>query len=137
MSDKSAIRENSEPFSEGLFVVEDETAFLIGSKCATCGQAYFPACSRCFECDSETMEPLKFGHEGTLYSYAVSHMASNNFDPPYAAGWIDVAEGLRVFAPIRLKEGCCLKVGAELVLSIRELWRQNSKSMMGYTYEPR
>jgi len=124
------------PFREGLFLMEDERAFLLGNKCATCGQIYFPSRPFCFECFGEAMNPIRLGAQGTLYSYTVSYMPSAHFTPPYTAGWIDVVEGIRVFAPIRVKEGQTLDIGMKMELVIDELWQEGERSVVGYLYRP-
>ena len=124
------------PIREGLFIVENDRAFLLGNKCITCGQIYFPARPLCYECFSESLEPIRLAAEGTLYSYTVAYMPSSHFIPPYTAGWIDVAEGIRVFSPILVKEGQTLEVGMKMELTIDELWQEREKSVVGYKYRP-
>ena len=125
----------SVPFMENLFASDDGKAFLIGSKCTGCSQIYFPAKQMCVECESDAMEPVKFGQRGKLYSFTTSHMSSANFTAPYMAGFIEFAEGPRVFAPLRVHENQVPEIGVDAVLVVDELWRKDSTSVMGYVYE--
>jgi uncharacterized protein len=124
------------PFREGLFLEEKGDVCLTGNRCRGCGQIYFPARSLCFNCFDEDLESIGFGREGTLYSYTVSHMPSTRFAAPYYAGWVDVSEGIRVFAPLVAEEGVQLKVGLRMGLIIDELWREGERRVVGYKYRP-
>jgi len=128
--------DESEPFREGLFSEEMGKACLTGNRCRGCGQIYFPARPLCFDCLGEELEPIRFGQEGILYSYAVTHVAAGLFKAPYYAGWIDVKEGIRVFAPLSVEEGVSLKIGMKMELFVGELWREGARSVVGYKYRP-
>lgn len=125
------------PFRKGLFGVENDTAFLIGNKCPACGQIYFPSKPFCLECFRESLQPIRLGAEGTLYSYTVAHMASAHSIPPYTAGWIDLDEGIRIFAPIKVDDGQELDIGMKMELTIDELWQEGGTSVTGYRYSPK
>lgn len=122
------------PFREGLFLEEKGDVCLTGNRCRGCGQIYFPARSLCFNCFDEDLESIGFGREGTLYSFTTSHMPSTHFEAPYHAGWVDVVEGIRVFAPLVVEERVQLKIGARMELIIGELWREGETSVVGYKY---
>jgi len=136
MNERGTMKTEAVPFREGLFVVEDNRAFLLGNKCEACGQIYFPSRPFCFECLGERLEATRFGAQGTLYSFTVSYMPSAHFTPPYTAGWIDAAEGIRIFAPVRVKEGEPLDIGMRMELVIDELWQEGERSVVGYLYRP-
>jgi len=125
------------PFREGLFGVEEDKVFLIGNKCPACGQTYFPSKLFCLECFNENLESVRIGARGSLYSYTVAYMPSAHSIPPYAAGWIDLDEGIRVFAPIEVAEGQTVKIGMEMELVIDELWREGETCFTCYRYRPR
>ena len=127
----------SVPFVDGLFGVEAGRPFLLGNRCGACGRLFFPARPYCFDCSGERVEAVRFGAEGVLYSFTVSRMASARFAPPYRAGWVDVAEGVRVFAPLEVEEGQALEIGMRMDLVVGELWRQGEKSVTGYRYKAR
>jgi uncharacterized OB-fold protein len=124
------------PFREGLFSEKQGDVCLTGSRCSRCGRIYFPGRTLCLDCLVEDLEPIGFGREGRLYSYTVSHMASLRFGAPYYAGWVDVPEGARVFAPLLVYEGVQPDIGAKMVLIIDELWREDQKSVVGYKFRP-
>lgn len=124
------------PFREGLFVEESNKVFLVGNRCETCGQIFFPSRPFCFDCFSDRMEPIKLGKKGKLYSYTTSYMPSLHFEPPYTVGWIELAEGIRIFAPIKVGGGQKLEMGMDVELIIDELWQEEDKSIVGYKFKP-
>lgn len=124
------------PFREGLFVKESNGVFLIGNRCEICGQIFFPSRPFCFDCLSDRMELSKLGKKGKLYSYTTSYMPSLHFAPPYTVGWIDLAKGIRIFAPIEVSEGQNLEMGMDVELVIDELWQEEDKIVVGYKARP-
>ena len=123
-------------FREGLFVKESKEVFLIGNRCEICGQIFFPSRPFCFDCLSDRMEPIRLGKKGNLYSYTTSYIPSLHFVPPYIVGWIELAEGIRIFSPIKVSEGQNLEIGMDVELVIDELWQEENKSVVGYKAKP-
>jgi uncharacterized OB-fold protein len=83
-----------------FFKSEDgEPVRLAGSRCRHCEGVFFPVkdfCPTCLKTDGLEIFPLS--PSGTLYSFTVAHTGPAGFDPPYALGYIDLPEGLRIFA---------------------------------------
>jgi uncharacterized OB-fold protein len=71
---------------------------LIGSGCTWCGTKAFPPAKICAECLSEDLVPVRLSSEGTLYSFSVVHVAPKRWEVPYAVGYVDLPEGVRIFA---------------------------------------
>ena len=78
----------------------DGTVRLVGSECGDCNARVYPPSDVCCECMSENMLPLAMGPAGTLYSYSVVHAAPKGWTLPFVAGYVDLPEGVRVFAHI-------------------------------------
>ncbi|SDO13427.1 Uncharacterized OB-fold protein, contains Zn-ribbon domain [Streptomyces sp. cf386] len=103
---------------------------LLIQRCTGCGtlrHPWLPGCNACGGLDWDTVEA---GGEGTVYSYVVMHHPPfPAFDPPYAVGLIELAEGVRMIGnvvgvpydkvriglPVRLEFQDC---GEELVLPV-------------------
>jgi len=124
------------PFREGLFIEESNKAYLIGNKCESCGRIFYPSRPFCFDCSGTKMQKAKFGNKGKLYSFTICHMPSLHFEAPYTVGWIDVDEGIRIFAPIKISENQSVEVGMDMELVIDELWQEEDKSVAGYRFRP-
>jgi uncharacterized OB-fold protein len=78
----------------------DGTVRLVGSECGDCATRVYPPSDVCCECMAENMSPLAMGSAGTLYSYSVVHAAPKGWTLPFVAAYVDLPEGVRVFAHI-------------------------------------
>ena len=130
------------PFKDGLFtwpLAPGEEAFLLGNKCGSCGKLYFPKVAVCPDCLKEdTLETVKLSQRGTLYTYTIVRVPSPGFKVPYAFGYIDLPDGVRVCsqisAPEPLEEN--LKLGMDMELSIGQVREEAGKSIIGYLFHP-
>lgn len=82
------------------------TPSIVASRCRRCQHAFFPPrmiCPNCFTDD--TLEEIKLGGRGTIYSFSVVRVPPPSGRPvPYAAGYVDLqGEALRIFTVF---EGC-------------------------------
>jgi uncharacterized protein len=125
---------NRVPLKEGLFS-EEGGGRLLGNKCKSCGQIYYPKALFCFECAATDMEEVVLSRRGKLYSYTIGRMPAMHFEPPYALGMVDLPEGVRVFAPLIMGEGTVLKVGMEMEVSIEEMWQEEDQQIIGYKFK--
>jgi uncharacterized OB-fold protein len=82
------------------------------------------------------MEEVVLSRLGKLYSFTIGRMASTHFQPPYAVGLVDLPEGVRVFAPLKMTEDKPFKVGMDMEVVIEELWQENDKQVIGYKFKP-
>jgi uncharacterized OB-fold protein len=86
----------SRPWTE-----EGGTVWLIGSKCARCGAVAFPPHPLCPACGAESgQEAVRLSPVGTLYTFSEIHVAPKGFATPYAVGYVDLPEGVRLFGQI-------------------------------------
>ncbi|MGF0174837.1 bifunctional MaoC family dehydratase N-terminal/OB-fold nucleic acid binding domain-containing protein [Streptomyces sp. Marseille-Q5077] len=74
---------------------------LLIQRCIGCGtlrHPWLPGCNACGGLDWDTVEA---SGEGTVYSYVVMHHPPfPAFDPPYAVGLIELAEGVRMIGNV-------------------------------------
>ncbi len=126
---------NRVPLKQGLFD-EKEGGRLIGNRCSSCERVYFPKARFCFNCFGKDMEDIILSRRGKLYSYTIGRMSSTHFQPPYVVGLIDLPEGVRVFAPLKVQEDQPLKIGMEMEVVIDVLWQEEGKSIIGYKFKP-
>ncbi len=71
---------------------------LVASECADCGKRVFPPTDVCPECMSENVARLTLSARGTLYSWSVVHAAPKGWSLPFVAAYVDLPDGVRVFA---------------------------------------
>ncbi|MFE4855985.1 bifunctional MaoC family dehydratase N-terminal/OB-fold nucleic acid binding domain-containing protein [Streptomyces sp. NPDC056670] len=103
---------------------------LLVQRCGDCAELRFPWLPGCHACGSARWDTVEASGRGTVYSYVVMHHPPfPAFDPPYAVGLIELAEGVRIVSnvvgaapdevrigmPVRLE---FLRVDAELELPV-------------------
>jgi uncharacterized OB-fold protein len=79
---------------------DDEVgAHLLGTRCTACGHVALGKRTTCAQCwRNDALAPAKLGRRGTIYSATVIHQGPPGFDGPYAVGYVDIEDGVRVFA---------------------------------------
>lgn len=84
------------------FVDDCEQAALAGTYCRHCRRTFFPVkrfCPMCLETHTVEMRPLT--RKGTLHSFTVAYSGPSGFSPPYALGYVDLPEGVRIFSMLQ------------------------------------
>lgn len=76
----------------------DGAVHLMATQCNDCNKRVFPPTDVCPECMSENIAPLSLSARGTLYSWSVVHAAPRGWTLPFVAAYVDLPEGVRVFA---------------------------------------
>jgi uncharacterized OB-fold protein len=88
---------------------------LKGGRCKSCGALSFPKGQVCTQCLSLEIDDKILSGEGELYSYSRVHMAPKGWDVPYTIGYVDLPEGIRIFAHIDESAGRA-QIGARVRL---------------------
>ncbi|MEU2683938.1 OB-fold domain-containing protein [Streptomyces hygroscopicus] len=74
---------------------------LLIQRCLDCAAPRFPWLPGCGRCGSARWEAVEASGVGTVFSYVVMHHPPfPAFDPPYAVGLIELAEGVRMVSGI-------------------------------------
>ncbi|UCH05288.1 MAG: Zn-ribbon domain-containing OB-fold protein [Candidatus Thorarchaeota archaeon] len=81
-------------------------------KCVDCGTVIAPPSGTCYSCGSNKMEWTRVSGKGTLVSFTVIHIASDEFqeEAPYFIAIVELEEGTRVtgrlqgFDPLKPEE---------------------------------
>lgn len=74
---------------------------LLIQRCLDCAAPRFPWLPGCGACGSQRWEAVEASGAGTVFSYVVMHHPPfPAFDPPYAVGLIELAEGVRMVSGI-------------------------------------
>ncbi|MFC9631387.1 bifunctional MaoC family dehydratase N-terminal/OB-fold nucleic acid binding domain-containing protein [Streptomyces mirabilis] len=74
---------------------------LLIQRCGGCGTLRFPWLPGCGACGSPEWDTVEASGEGTVFSYVVMHHPPfPAFDPPYAVGLIELAEGVRIVSNV-------------------------------------
>ncbi|MFD8207247.1 bifunctional MaoC family dehydratase N-terminal/OB-fold nucleic acid binding domain-containing protein [Streptomyces sp. NPDC059695] len=74
---------------------------LLIQRCRDCAAPRFPWLPGCADCGSREWDAVEASGAGTVFSYVVMHHPSfPAFDPPYAVGLIELAEGVRMVSNV-------------------------------------
>lgn len=80
---------------------EGEEAYLIGSRCKTCGETYLGKRVICIVCyAADEMTEIALSRTGELFTYTVIYQSAPWVQTPYIAGVVKLPEGPFVRASI-------------------------------------
>lgn len=120
------------PIEPGYFTIPErpsEAPRLLGSRCRSCGEYFFPRRVVCARCLEEDTEDVLLGPRGTLYTWTYVHFplfgAKRADAEGYAVGQIDLPEGPRVQSVLSGGPKA-FRVGMPMELDLETL-RENEK----------
>lgn len=133
------------PVREGLWVEPTSAAEqtrLIGSRCLSCGELFFPKkeIALCGYCQSSELEEVELSRKGKVYSYSVVTQRPPVYykgEVPYALGFVELPEGIRIET---LFTGCdpdswCVGMDVEMVMEkLHE--DEDGNEVMAYKFRP-
>jgi uncharacterized OB-fold protein len=123
---------------EEYWVVEKNNLHLVGSRCKKCGQNYFPPMEICPKCFVEgEMEKIKLSNRGKLYSYSIVYVAPKEFMTPYAVGYVDLPEGVRVLGQLTTVDPGELKLDMNVQLELGRICvDEQGNEVLSYKFRP-
>ena len=111
--------------------------FLLGSRCRSCGAHFFPVRAACAGCLSDELETVRFSPTATLYTYSVVRQSTPEFEVPYALGYVDLPEGVRVMTQLTGREPEAYELGMEMELVVEPFGvDEDCNEMAGYRFRP-
>ena len=123
-----------------------EKPHLIGNKCSSCGEVFFPSRLCCRRCSSSEMKEVPLSRRGTLYSFTTIRVRPPYFvgEVPYLVGVVELPEGERIRTLLSHCDQSCLKIGMEMELSIEVVGKSNKPigkievgtEVLGWTFRP-
>ena len=115
------------PIEEGYFTVpddRDQTPRLLGSRCPSCGEHFFPRRHVCATCLYEGCDDVELGPRGRLWTWTYVHVPlfakKDAKVSTYGVGQVDLPEGPRVQG-ILLGGRDDFEIGMELELDLETL----------------
>jgi uncharacterized OB-fold protein len=112
-----------QPICESLLGEDDQGPYLKGGRCRACGFVTLGERNICPECwSNNTMQLWPIGRTGNLYTWTVIHQVPAGYQAPFAVGYVDVEDGVRIFAHID-RDSAALKPDAPLKLTAAILRR--------------
>lgn len=131
-------------FRKGLFQLPfdgSEKPLLIGQRCTSCKAYLFPPmviCPRCLRYDK--LEQFLLGPYGKLFTYSIVRQGPPHYAEaiPYAIGYVDLNEGVRIFAQLWTETFEELEIGLEMELFLHKLYTDaEGMNVIGYKFRRR
>jgi uncharacterized OB-fold protein len=123
---------------EEHWVLEKGDLRLVGGQCKKCKQNYFPSKEICPKCFAEgEMEKIKLSSRGRLYSYSIVQIAPKRCMPPYAVGYVDFPEGVRVLGQLTTTDPEKLNLDMEVQTELgRIAVDEEGSDVFSYRFKP-
>jgi uncharacterized OB-fold protein len=128
------------PIREGIFTIPnepDEHPRLLGSRCKVCDKIFFPSRKICSNCFHEEMEIISLSTQGKLYTYTIVGYPPPGISGPYAIGYVDLPEGVRVFSILTDWRPEDLKIGKNFELALGKFKDdEEGNEIVTYKFKP-
>ncbi|MBI4284904.1 MAG: OB-fold domain-containing protein [Chloroflexi bacterium] len=114
------------PIGEGYFVIPakpSERPRLLGNKCRSCGEVFFPRRVACRNCSSQDMEDIVFSSSGKLYAFTTIRVRPPHciVPVPYMLGIVELEGGERVRTLLTDCDQSSLEIGMDMELGIESI----------------
>jgi uncharacterized OB-fold protein len=135
-------KKNQVPIDERFFklpVSLPEEPRLLGSRCKSCGEVFFPGRKRCIMCFAEEMEELTLSRTGKIYSYTVVHNVTPGYTGPvpYAVAAVELPEGIVIMSSLTQCDYGALKVGMDVELILEKQYEdEDGNEVIAYKFRP-
>ena len=119
------------PIEEGFYKIpetDDEKPILIGSRCAKCGEVYFPTTPQCKKCYTETTEDIELNRVGKVYSSTIVHLAPPLYEGavPYMIGFVELDNnGVLIPTKFTSERDTPLSIGTDVELLLETLGKDS------------
>ena len=114
----------------------DGAPTLIATRCRDCETRVFPPVPVCPECMSENVDETSLSTNGSLYTWSVVHVAPRGWNTPYIAGYVDLPEGVRVFAHVVGVDPATLEMDMNVTLTTAVVGEDENGPVESYAFTP-
>ena len=111
---------------------------LIGSKCNTCGELFFPSRVVCPNCRRKgDLEPFKFSGKGKIHTFSIIRSAPDDFKEaaPYAVAVIELEEGAKLTSQLVDCDVDELEIGDDVEMVFRRVREDGEDGVISYGYK--
>ncbi len=131
------------PIREGLWGVNDAGEIaLIGSKCTSCGELFFPRKQNgvCTHCQGRNLEDVRLSDQGKVITCTVVYQRPGGGfykgSVPYAYGVVELPEGVRFMSLLVSDDLESIKVGSNVRLVIDPLFEdEEGNQVLTYKFK--
>ncbi len=114
--------------------LKDSKYRLIGSRCTTCKEVFFPKKNLCPVCRRRgSIEDMQFNGNGRIVSYTIVRVPPEGFEKyaPYAVAVIDLEEGARVSGQV-VGNITKVRTGKQVRTVFRKIHEDGSDGLINY-----
>jgi uncharacterized OB-fold protein len=111
---------------------------LLGSKCETCGNTFFPPTKVCPKCRRRgKITPIEFSGRGKVFSYTIIHAAPKMFEDytPSTVAIVQLNEGPKVLSQLVDCEPDEIRIGMDVEVCFRKLFEQDRGGIISYGFK--
>ena len=111
---------------------------LVGSKCNTCGDIFFPARVVCPNCRRKgKLEPFQFSGKGKIYTYSAIRSPPDNFKKmaPYAVAVIELEEGAKLTSQLVDCDVDNIEIGDPVEMVFRRISEDGPDGVISYGFK--
>lgn len=129
------------PLKEGLFRLpsSEREGYLIGSKCRTCGETFFPKRLFCAKCTGSGMDEVALSRRGKLESFTISRGVppGSVMKAPYGLAQIRLPEGILVTTVLAYCDLETLDIGMNMELVFEKIEEDGEgNEVMAFKFKP-
>ena len=125
------------PFKENILGDQEGKPRMLGTHCSNCGRYSFPFRQICVFCHSRQVRKAYLSPRGKLHTFTICRVPVPNMTPPYAVGFIDLPEGLMIFAQLAHWNEKELKIGMEMEMVVEKLKTdKEGNEIYSYKFRP-
>lgn len=130
------------PLKAGWYKIPEspaEKGYLIGSRCRSCREVFFPKRFYCANCSSPDIEEVALSTRGVIDTFTISTMTppGSIMQAPYALARVKLPEGARVMTVLTDCDLGKLDIGMEVELVIRKVKEdEEGNEVMAYMFKP-
>ena len=117
--------------------VRDRYYRLIGSKCESCGDEFFPPVYRCRGCGSEDIKDKEMPKSGKIVTYTHLHEPLPGFEAqaPFYLAVIELGNGARILSQLVDSPAESIKIGAKVTAKTRRMRVDGESGQIIYGYK--
>jgi uncharacterized OB-fold protein len=130
------MNEKQKVFHAGALDEVEGKLIQLGNKCAKCGKTSYPAAERCVFCGAADGKKVPLSEEGAVFAYSITRVPVGPYLPPIIGAYIDLPEGVRLFAQVNAGESE-MKTGMKVKVNPGVIWTEkDGTEILGYRYVP-
>lgn len=107
---------------------------MVASRCEKCGTVTYPMSEICHQCWSSSFSHVHLPTKGRLYSFSIVHIAPRPWHTPYALGYVDLPDNVRVLSHIKADNLADIAIDMPVELALGEVGEQDGKPIESFVF---